>query len=151
VGEAGAREERERMRLLSLARREGTRAMAQRWVMDMVHPARRNEKALIDPILDMFARKTPATFAAQIRALLARPDAAPLLGAIDCPALILCGRDDTWAPPARHEAMAAMIAGSELAVIEQCGHMAPMERPREVAAALARWHARIGARSAAAA
>jgi pimeloyl-ACP methyl ester carboxylesterase len=47
--------------------------------------------------------------------------------------------------------MAAAIAGSDLVIVEKCGHMAPMERSREVAAALAGWHARIAARRAAAA
>lgn len=151
TGEAGAREERERNALLEIARRSGTRAMAESWVKGMVHPSRLAEPGLIGAILDMFARKSADTFAAQIRALLARPDAAALLGAVGCPALVLCGREDSWSPVARHEEMAAMVAGSELAVVEQCGHMAPMERPREVAAALARWQARIGARRAAAA
>jgi pimeloyl-ACP methyl ester carboxylesterase len=125
--------------------------MAERWVANMVHPARRGEQALIDPILDMFARKTPATFAAQIRALLARPDAAPLLGAVDCPALVLCGREDSWSPLARHEEMARAMSGSELVAVKECGHMAPMERPREVAGAMSRWLDRCAASHAAAA
>ena len=31
--------------------------------------------------------------------------------------------------------MAARVAGSRLVVVEDCGHMAPMERPRAVAGA----------------
>ena len=151
AGEAGVREERERLALLEVARRSGTRAMAESWVQGMVHPSRLAEIGLVGAILDMFARKSADVFAKQIRALLARPDATALLGAVRCPALVLCGREDTWAPVARHEEMAALIAGSALVVVEHCGHMAPMERPREVAAALARWHARSGAHRAAAA
>lgn len=151
AGEAGMREELERKELLSLARREGTRAMGQRWVTNMVHPGRRGDKGLIDAILDMFGRRTADTLAAQIRALLARPDATPLLGTISCPALVLCGREDSWSPLARHEEMARAIPDSVLAVIKECGHMAPMEQPRQVADALAGWLARCGAPRAAAA
>jgi len=151
AGDAGEREERERNELLALARRKGTRAMGERWVANMVHPARRAEKALIDAILDMFARKTANTFAAQIRALLARPDATPLLGTIRCPTLVLCGREDSWASLARHEEMARALPDSDLVVVKECGHMAPMERPREVADALAGWLARCGQARAAAA
>jgi pimeloyl-ACP methyl ester carboxylesterase len=139
AGEAGAREEGERMELLALARRFGTRAMGDRWVQGMVHPSRLGDAALIGAILDMFVRKTADTFAAQIRALLARPDAAPLLARIAVPALVLCGREDSWAPLAAHEAMAAAIPGSRLVAVERCGHMAPMERPEAVAAALGQW------------
>lgn len=141
AGDAGEREARERGALLAIAERSGTRAMARDWVANMVHPSA--DMRLVETIVEMFGRKSAGTFAAQIRALLARPDAAPLLGTIRCPALILCGREDSWSPPARHEEMAAAISGSTLAVIDACGHMAPMERPREVAAALREWLARV--------
>ena len=150
AGEAGAREERERLELLAVARSSGTRAMGRSWVANMVHPSRRGDAPLIEAIVDMFGRKSADVFEAQIRALLARPDAAPLLGAIRCPTLIVCGREDSWAPLARHEEMAAAIPGSKLAVIEEAGHMAPMERPRAVAAALAAWLARCDTLQAAA-
>jgi len=143
AGEAGAREERERMELLALARRAGTRLMAERWVQGMVHPARLGDRVLVDAILDMFARKSADTFEAQIKALLDRPDAAPLLPRIACPALVLCGREDSWAPLARHEAMAAAIPGARLAVIDECGHMAPLERPEAVAGAFRQWLAAV--------
>jgi pimeloyl-ACP methyl ester carboxylesterase len=143
--EAGEREERERRALLATAERFGTRAMAREWVANMLHPSRVADTPLIEAIVAMFGRKSAETFAAQIRALLARPDVTPLLGAVRCPTLILCGREDAWSPLARHEEMAAAIPGSTLAVIEQCGHMAPMERPREVAAALREWLDRVDA------
>ena len=38
-------------------------------------------------------------------------------------------RQDAWSPVAQHEEMAAMIPGAALAVVDDCGHMAPMERP----------------------
>lgn len=143
AGEAGLREERERMELVKLARAEGTRRMGERWVQGMVHPERLADRALIEAILAMFARKTAEIFAAQIRALLARPDAGPVLARVSCPTLVLCGREDGWSPPVRHEEMAAAIPGARLVVVEHCGHMAPMERPEAVAAALREWLAGV--------
>jgi pimeloyl-ACP methyl ester carboxylesterase len=87
----------------------------------------------------MVERRTPQVLAAQIRALLARPEAADVLPQIACPTLLLCGREDTWSPLARHAAMQRLIRDSRLEVIEKCGHMAPMERPAAVAACLAGW------------
>ena len=69
--------------------------------------------ALIDAILDMIERQTPDHFAAQIEALLARPDAGAVLRGIRCPTLVLCGRQDAWSPLAQHEEMAAMIPGAD--------------------------------------
>ena len=94
---------------------------------------------LIDAIVDMFARKSPDVFERQIRALLQRPDATEVLRAIRVPTLVLCGRQDSWAPVPQHEAMHALVPGAVFEVIEDAGHMAPMERPQAVAAALLRW------------
>ncbi len=142
-GAAGEQERHGRLALLALARRSGMRAMAGEWVRGMVHPQRLEDRALIEAILGMFERKSPDIFAAQIHALLGRPDARGLLAAIRCPTLVLCGAQDAWALPQGHRDMAAGIAGSTLAEIADCGHMAPMERPAEVSAALAAWLDRL--------
>jgi pimeloyl-ACP methyl ester carboxylesterase len=138
-GEAGARERAERLALLDLARTHGMRAMGQRWVQRMVHPDRLADASLVDAILDMIGRRNSVDFAAQIQALLARPDASDVLAAIDVPALVLCGRDDAWSPLARHEDMVTRIPHAALAVIDRCGHMCTMEQPGAVGAAVVGW------------
>lgn len=142
--EGGDQEAAGRYALLDVARKQGVRAMAAEWVKGMVHPGRLSDAGLIDAILTMMARKTADHFAAQIRALLERPDATPVLSRIHCPALVLCGRQDSWSIPRRHEEMAAMIPGSRLVVIEDCGHMSTMERPLEVTAAMKEWLGKTG-------
>ena len=144
-GQAGEREAEGRHALLALARREGMRAMARTWVQGMVHPARLTAEELVEPILDMFERRTPDLFAMQIKALLGRPDATSVLPALRCPTLVLCGCEDAWAPPSRHDAMAKMIPHSTLEIIPDCGHMAPMERPLAVNDAMRRWLQSIAA------
>ncbi len=138
-GEAGEAEAAKRHALLAIARAEGTRAMGAQWVQGMVHPERLKDAPLLDAILDMFARKDAEIFAAQIRALLARPDASPVLQSLRVPTLVACGRQDSWSPVPQHEAMHRLAPGSVLEVIEEAGHMAPMERPIETAVVLTRW------------
>ncbi|HSV47290.1 MAG TPA: alpha/beta hydrolase [Ramlibacter sp.] len=137
-GEAGATEREGRERWLQLARQEGMRAMGRGWARGMVHPDH-VDTPVFEAILDMVERKTPEIYAAQIEALLNRPDARQVFAAVQCPVLLLCGRQDAWSPLARHEQMKALRPGSELVVIEDSGHMAPMEQPRSVGAALAEW------------
>jgi pimeloyl-ACP methyl ester carboxylesterase len=139
AGAAGEEEAAGRYRLLEKARAKGVRAMAAEWVQGMIHPDRENDSVLVTAIIDMFERKTAEIFEAQIRALLNRPDAGPLLGQIRVPTLILCGREDTWSPPSVHQEMAARIASSELVIVPQSGHMVTMERPNEVSEAMLRW------------
>jgi pimeloyl-ACP methyl ester carboxylesterase len=104
----------------------------------MVHPSVIGTQ-LFEKVLSMVARSSPAQFAAQINALLTRPDAAPVLPTITCPALVLTGREDLWSPPAQHATMAEAIAGAQLCIVEQCGHMSTMEQPGAVNAAFATW------------
>lgn len=138
-GEAGEEERRKRGEFVALAQSQGMRAMLERWLPPMIDPRRHGDSTLVDAILEMMSRKTPEIFAAQVRALLARPDASPVLEQIRCPALLITGREDGWSGPAQHAAMKAKIAGSKLVVVPDCGHMSPMERPGEVSTALRDW------------
>lgn len=137
-GEAGENERLGRHTLLDKARREGMRAMADEWARGMVHESRIGGP-VFEAILDMFERSSPEVFAAQIQALLDRPDADPLLPTITCPTLVLCGRDDAWSPPARHEHLHARIGGSTLVIVERCGHMSTLEQPEAITKALRQW------------
>ena len=92
-----------------------------------------------DGMKDMLERSNTEQFAAQIRALLARPDAGPLLPGITCPTLVLTGREDLWSPPEQHQRMAETIPGAQLCIVEQCAHMSTLEQPQAVNAAFARW------------
>ena len=138
-GETGERERAGRLRLLQLARTEGMRAMAQDWASGMVHPDRLSEAPLMEVIYDMLARATPEVFAAQIRALLQRPDRSALLASINVPTLVLCGREDSWSTLARHQDMAGRISGSTLVDVPHCGHMCTLEQPEAVSRALLAW------------
>lgn len=51
--------------------------------------------------------------------------------------LILCGQEDRMTPLSRSQTLRDGIAGSDLLVIPNAGHMLPLERPGEVASALA--------------
>ncbi|SEG85668.1 alpha/beta fold hydrolase [Marinobacterium lutimaris] len=139
AGEAGDKEQAGRFALLNKAREEGMRVMGQQWVQGMVHPERLDDQALVEEILAMIERKTPEIFAAQINALLNRPDATPVLESLSCPTLLLCGRQDSWSPLERHEEMAELVANAQLGAIEDAGHMSTMERPDEVSAAIKQW------------
>lgn len=144
-GTAGEEEVRKRLRLLQIAQDEGVRVMAREWVQGMVHPDRLQDHELIERILAMFDCKTADIFAKQIHALIHRPDATDVLKSIRVPALILCGQQDAWSPPAQHEAMHQLVPHGSLAIIAHAGHMAPMESPAAVAEAMSGWLAQCDA------
>lgn len=140
MGDAAQLETAKRMKLLQVAQEQGMREMGKLWAPGMVHPDQL-DTPLFEEILQMIERRTPRQFEAQIKALLARPDAEPVLRSLECPAYVICGRQDAWSPFSRHEIMSGMIpAGyATLVAIEESGHMATMEKPDEVTAVLNEW------------
>jgi len=139
TGSVGEEEVRKRLALLQIAQEKGVRAMAQEWVKGMVHPNRLSDQALIGNILDMFERKSADIFARQLLALIHRPDATPVLQKLTIPTLILCGAQDAWSPPSQHIEMQQFVPHAQLAVSENAGHMATMEKPEDVARAMFNW------------
>lgn len=81
----------------------------------------------------------PEGFARQQRAIMARPDSRPGLAAIACPTLVLCGALDTLTPPDLHRTLAEAIPAARLEIVEDSGHLAPIERPDPVSSALSSW------------
>ena len=55
------------------------------------------------------------------------------LSRIEAETLIVCGDKDRMTPPKWSEYLNANIPGSELRVVEDSGHMLPLERPRALA------------------
>lgn len=105
----------------------------------LIHPSRLAESPLTDAIKSMAKNVGKEAFVRQQRAIMSRAENRPLLAAINCPTLVLCGRQDQLTPLDRHEEMAAGINGARLEVLDDCGHMSTMEKPDEVNRALRHW------------
>ncbi len=105
----------------------------------LIHPDRLEDGDLTGTIMAMAEGVGREAFLRQQNAIMHRPDCRRDLGAIHCPTLVLCGRQDALTPLAGHEEMADGIPNATLVVIEDCGHMAPMERPRAVSAVMRYW------------
>ncbi|HYX02366.1 MAG TPA: alpha/beta hydrolase [Reyranella sp.] len=106
---------------------------------ELVHIAQVDNPAVTQPIFDMAKEVGAEGFLREQKAIMARPDNRPLLVNIDVPTVVIVGRYDHATPLARAEEMAADIATSRLVVIDECGHMSPLEKPDEVSEALRRW------------
>jgi pimeloyl-ACP methyl ester carboxylesterase len=124
---------------LDIAATQGMAGLASDWVPMMVHPDRRDDTELVASITSMVIRFSFEQYRRQIQALLARPDARPVLATIECPTLVSCGRADSWSPVEQHIEFAAQIRGARLEIIGDAGHMVSMERPEETTSLLSRW------------
>jgi pimeloyl-ACP methyl ester carboxylesterase len=97
------------------------------------------DKALVSEVMTMCGEIGVEIYKRQEELAAIRVDRRPDLPRIKCPTIVVCGRDDAATPLFLAEEMAAAIKGSELIVVEQCGHLVTMEKPEETNAILKRW------------
>lgn len=102
--------------------------------------ANRNDRALLDLVMQMAIALGPEVFAAQSEALRCRADLRPALSSIRVPVLLACGVEDRLCPPAWHRQWAEMIgAGARVIEVADAGHLLPLEAPEALAQALKFW------------
>ncbi len=99
----------------------------------------RGNVELLDEVLSMGLALGADVFQRQSLALRDRPDSTDTLRSITCPTLVLCGDEDRLCTPELHREIAALVRGSQLVLLPQCGHLSTMEQPDAVNQALVRW------------
>ena len=127
-----------RRRLMALADRDFEA------VVNALMPRLMTRKHLQDPVLTgivaaMAHGVGKEAFKRQEKAIIDRVDSRPHLAAIRCPTRVVAARDDAIMPVEILEELANGIRGARLDVIDDCGHMAPIERPAEVTRIMRDW------------
>lgn len=109
-------------------------ALARPAIRAMVH-------ANVDPSVhleleEMTRRVGAQAYVRQNEAVLARADLRPVLASIAAPTLVIVGAQDAMTPVAFSEEIRDGVAGAELHVIPDCGHLPPIEKPQVLAGLL---------------
>ena len=125
--------------LIELARKGNFKGVTPRLLPLFIHEARLEDEALTGEVRAMAARIGKDAFIRQQTAIMGRPDSRPTLVKIGCPTLVLCGRQDVLTPVQDHTEMAAGIRNAQLKVVDDCGHLSPLERPEPVTKAMRAW------------
>lgn len=124
------------IRIASMGKFKG---VTPRLLPNLVHEDRLEDPAVRDVVLGMAERVGQDAFVRQQSAILGRKDGRGDLHAIRVPTLVLCGRQDILTPPILHQEMADSIPGARLVIVENSGHLAPLEQPIGVTAVLRYW------------
>ena len=133
-------EQTERRRaLLALASRGRFKGVTPRLLPMLIHTDRLEDEALTGPVMRMAESIGPDAFVRQQTAIMGRIDGRPHLADIACPTVVICGRQDVLTPPDMAAEIADGIDGAKLVIVEDCGHLATLERPRTVSAVLRYW------------
>ena len=89
--------------------------------------------------LDMLREYGTNRFINHTLACIARPDSSSRLATLAAKTLVISAAGDRLIPPDLQKKMAQEIPGASYETIEKCGHMLPIERPKELAAVMFRW------------
>jgi len=129
---------RGRDEMATLVEREGTGAVAERLLPQLLAPATfAAQPDVVAHVREMIDRTPVPGLVGALRALRDRPDSTPMLGAISVPTLVIAGEADKIAPPDGLRAMAQAVPGAQFAAIPAAGHLAPLEQPLGTSRALA--------------
>jgi pimeloyl-ACP methyl ester carboxylesterase len=107
-----------------------------------LHPDRERDPVLLDRLRAMQRRLGSGVRTRQ--SALVRKDGYADLARITCPSLVVACRQDRLRRLEETERMAKCLPHARFEVLEECGHMAPLERPHELAALLGDWIERAG-------
>lgn len=133
-----------RRQLIELGERDFP-AVIEKLLTRMAHPEHVNMPEVRGVFHSMATALGYEVFVRQQHAIIGRPDSRPTLKNIQCPTLVLCGREDLVTPLADHRELVAGIAGAQLRIIEASGHLTPLEQPEQVTELLREWLDGLGA------
>jgi pimeloyl-ACP methyl ester carboxylesterase len=102
------------------------------------HRGSKSDPAGVELAEHIMAKIPPETYRKAVH-LLTTFDRRADLPKIAVPTLLIAGSDDKTAPQAIMASMQKKIPGGELAVLEGCGHLGPMDQPGPFNAALERF------------
>jgi pimeloyl-ACP methyl ester carboxylesterase len=122
---------------LELARRTPFKGLTSRALASSLHPARSAERALLDRLQAMAVANGKEVFLRQLQTL--RDSNAEQLARLRCPALIVASDHDKLRTVEESEEMARQIPQARFEIVADCGHMTPLEKPRELFALIEDW------------
>lgn len=95
--------------------------------------------AVRSDVRKMFLEVGKEAFICQEQAMLLRAECQSILPTIACPTLVIHAAQDKIFTYEEHQELAASIPDARLAVVQNSGHMSPMEQPQAVTELLRQW------------
>lgn len=105
----------------------------------IIHPDRIQDQDLVEPLQKMLKGFSSASYEHQVQAMINDYATETLLPNITCPTLVVHAREDQTFPTKELQFIADHIQAAKFTIIEECGHMSPMERPQAVTALMRLW------------
>lgn len=105
--------------------------------------ATERQQAAISQMRDIIHMTSPRTIAAALRGMAVRPDVRAWLPECSVPTLLICGVDDKISTVTEMQEIATAMPQAKLVIVPEAGHMAPLENPSVVNAAIMEFIAQL--------
>ncbi|PIC83002.1 alpha/beta fold hydrolase [Sporosarcina sp. P1] len=120
----------------------GFKDMVEESLPYMFLPAHLEDGEMMDTQSEMIRDYGPERYAAHTGATMARPDRTDVFAESPLPKLLIAGEQDRIIPAKLMKKMADAAEDAEFAVIENTGHMIPLEQPGRCAELISGWACR---------
>jgi pimeloyl-ACP methyl ester carboxylesterase len=107
------------------------RRLSESNMKSLVHPSAASD--IRTELIEMSVHVGAKTYIRQNRAVLARTDLRPILRHIAIPTTVVVGAEDRVTPVKLSQEIHELIPGSTLQIIDNCGHLLPIEKPEAMA------------------
>ena len=127
---------------IEAVRSAGPEAAADAMIPKLLSPEALARRDVVERVRRTILRQKPETLISDLTAMRDRADSTDLVAGIGVPTLVIAGELDAITPPGPAREMAAAIPGGRYVEIPGAGHLAPIEKPKAVAEALAEFFGR---------
>ncbi|NNM59218.1 MAG: alpha/beta hydrolase [Legionellales bacterium] len=131
------------IKLMKAVREGKATVMTGNALRQYISPKHYGDIDLVNLIEDMANTAGDAVFLRQQQATLNRVKRFEDIAKISCPVLIIAGSDDKLVTLADSKSTASAIPNAEFQVIQESGHMTPLEQPDKLTKILREWIVRV--------
>jgi len=97
------------------------------------------DKNIKDKVKRMLQKAGEQAFIREERSMLLRDECLSVLPTIHCPTLVVHAEKDRVFTLEDHQELVSNIPKAKLSILEDCGHMSPMEKPEVITSLLRLW------------
>jgi pimeloyl-ACP methyl ester carboxylesterase len=107
------------------------RRLAKYSLGSLVHPSA--APGIRAELIEMSVRVGAKAYTVQNRAVIGRADLRSMLPSINIPTSVVVGAEDRMTPVEQSQEIHRLIPGATLQIIQECGHLPPIEKPEAMA------------------
>lgn len=121
-----------RMAIMNATQSGRFKGVTQHLLPNLVHKDALENPLITNVIIDMAQEIGRDAFIRQQKAIINRIDSRETLKKVTVPACVIVGNHDKLTPPDKAREMASLLPSAELHILENCGHLSPLECPDDI-------------------